>query len=39
MITIMIISADGENVYYIHLPEYVGAERPVLIGRRYNKWF
>lgn len=25
MIAIMIVSADGENVYYIHLPEYAGA--------------
>lgn len=26
MITIMIISADGENVHRIHLPECVGAD-------------
>lgn len=37
MIAIMIVSADGENVYHIHLPEYAGAERPVLIGCWYKR--
>lgn len=37
MIAIMIVSADGEEVYHIHLPEYAGAERPVLIGCGYKR--
>ena len=37
MIAIMIVSADGENVYHIHLPEYAGAERPVLIDHGYKR--
>lgn len=37
MITIMIVSADGENVYHIHLPKYAGAERQVLIGGGYKR--
>ena len=37
MIAIMVVSADGENVYHIHLPEYAGAERPVLINYGYKR--
>lgn len=37
MITIMIVSSDGENVYHIHLPEYAGAERQVLTGCGYKR--
>lgn len=33
----MIVSADGENVYHIYLPEYAGAERPILIGCNYKR--
>ena len=37
MITVILVSVDGKDAYYIHLPDNAGAERPTLKNVGYRK--